>query len=82
MVERTGLMQVLSVLTPPLLVCAAIIVAVVAFLRHEMSRARSGQSAPGDELSAPSDEADGKDGEPHRGSEPTQAPGRSSRPRR
>ena len=29
-------MKYLSVLTPPLLVCAAFLIAVVAFLRHEM----------------------------------------------
>ena len=30
----------LSVLTPPLLVCAAFLIGVVAFLRHEMGRSR------------------------------------------
>jgi len=33
-------MQVLSVLTPPLLMCAAVLFAVGAFLRHEMRRKR------------------------------------------
>ena len=30
----------LTVLTPPLLVCAAFLIAVAAFLRHEMGRSR------------------------------------------
>jgi hypothetical protein len=42
-------MQALSALTPPLLVCAVVIIAIVAFLRHEMRRARTGRRAPGDE---------------------------------
>jgi hypothetical protein len=33
-------MQVLSVLTPPLLMCAAVLFAIGAFLRHEMRRRR------------------------------------------
>jgi len=33
-------MQDLSVLTPPLLMCAAVLFAVGAFLRHEMRRRR------------------------------------------
>ena len=33
-------MQDLSVLTPPLLMCAAVLFAVGAFLRHEMSKKR------------------------------------------
>lgn len=40
----------LSVLTPPLLVCVAFLIGVVAFLRHEMgtSRRRHDQDASGD----------------------------------
>jgi hypothetical protein len=34
------MLQDLTVLTPPLLMCAAFLVAVVAFLRHEMSASR------------------------------------------
>ena len=34
-------MQDLSVLTPPLLMCAVVIFAVVVFLRHEMRRGRA-----------------------------------------
>ena len=45
-------MQDLSVLTPPLLMCAAVITAIVAFLRHEMGRARTDKSAPGENTSA------------------------------
>ena len=45
-------MQDLAVLTPPLLVCAAVIIAIVAFLRHEMSRSRPGQPAPGEKIPA------------------------------
>ena len=42
-------MQALSALTPPLVVCAVVIIAIVAFLRHEMARSRTNRSAPGDE---------------------------------
>ncbi len=41
-------MQDISVLTPPLLMCAAVLVAVGLFLRHEMGRARAGDSQPED----------------------------------
>ena len=51
-------MQDLAVLTPPLLVCAVVIIAIVAFLRHEMGRSRPDQSAPGDEISASADTPD------------------------
>lgn len=33
-------MSVLAVLTPPFLMCAVVVVAVVTFLRHEMRRGR------------------------------------------
>jgi hypothetical protein len=47
-------MQALSALTPPLLVCAVVIVAIVAFLRHEMARSRADRpAAPGDEDDVP-----------------------------
>lgn len=44
------MLQDLAVLTPPLLVCAAFLVAVAAFVRHEMgaSRKRRDQDAPGE----------------------------------
>jgi hypothetical protein len=35
-------MKELSVLTPPLLMCAVVVIAIVAFLRHEMHRSRPG----------------------------------------
>jgi hypothetical protein len=45
-------MQDLSVLTPPLLMCAAVVVAIVAFLRHEMNRSRTDKSAPDENMAA------------------------------
>jgi hypothetical protein len=40
-----------SVLTPPLLVCAVFIIAVIAFLRHEMGgRRKDAQEPPGNEI--------------------------------
>jgi hypothetical protein len=39
-------MKDLSVLTPPLLMGAVIVVAIVAFLRHEMRRSRPGREDP------------------------------------
>jgi len=45
--------QALSALTPPLLVCAVVIIAIVAFLRHEMARSRAGRSVSGDEGELP-----------------------------
>jgi FtsZ-interacting cell division protein ZipA len=50
-------MQALSALTPPLLVCAVVIIAIVAFLRHEMRRSRtdrSGAAGDGEISAAPS----------------------------
>jgi hypothetical protein len=41
-----------SVLTPPLLVCAAFLIAVIAFLRHEMGGRRRGfRELPGEDIS-------------------------------
>lgn len=61
-------MSDLAVLTPPFLVCAVVVVAIVAFLRHEMGRARPDRRAGGDDNSAPApttagelDEAAGSD---------------------
>jgi hypothetical protein len=45
-------MQDLSVLTPPLLMAAVVITAIVAFLRHEMNRSRTDKSAPDENMSA------------------------------
>jgi hypothetical protein len=40
-----------SVLTPPLLVCAVFLIAVIAFLRHEMGgRRKDSQDLPGNEI--------------------------------
>jgi hypothetical protein len=36
----------LAVLTPPLVVCVALLIAIWAFLRHEMSTPRRGGDAP------------------------------------
>lgn len=61
-------MNDLAVLTPPFLVCAVVVVAIVAFLRHEMGRARPNRRVGGDDDSAPAtttadelDEAAGSD---------------------
>jgi hypothetical protein len=41
-----------SVLTPPLLVCAAFLIAVIAFLRHEMGgRRRGSRDLPSEDIS-------------------------------
>ncbi len=45
-------MNDLSVLVPPFLMCAAVIFAIVAFLRHEMGRARPGRREADDDNSA------------------------------
>jgi hypothetical protein len=45
-------MSVLAALTPPFLMCAVVIVAIVAFLRHEMGRGRA-RRAVGDEEDTP-----------------------------
>jgi hypothetical protein len=45
-------MKYVSVLTPPLLVCAAFLIAVVAFLRHEMGAGRRrSEDLPPDDIS-------------------------------
>jgi hypothetical protein len=48
--------QYLSVLTPPLLMCAAVLFAVGAFLRHEMSKKRpeADQREPVEAIAPPS----------------------------
>jgi hypothetical protein len=46
-------MQALSALTPPLLVCAVVIIAIVAFLRHEMGQSHTDRSVTGDEGELP-----------------------------
>lgn len=44
-------MSDLSVLTPPLLMAAVVVVAIVAFLRHEMRRSRPGREDQADDIS-------------------------------
>jgi hypothetical protein len=45
-------MQDLSALTPPLLMCAVVVLAIVAFLRHEMNRSGRDSSTPYDNAAA------------------------------
>jgi hypothetical protein len=56
-------MSVLAALTPPFLVCAVVIGAIVAFLRHEMGRARQGRNVRSEDNSGPAatalDDGDG-----------------------
>jgi hypothetical protein len=44
-------MQDLSALTPPLLMFVVVVIAIVAFLRHEMNRSRSDKRTPGEKMS-------------------------------
>jgi hypothetical protein len=46
------LMKDLSVLTPPFLIAAVVIIAIVAFLRHEMGRGHVDRGDP-DDISGP-----------------------------
>jgi len=50
-------MSVLAALTPPFLVCAAVIGAIVAFLRHEMGRGREERGAASEDNSGPAPSA-------------------------
>ena len=45
-------MNDLTALTPPLLMCAVVIVAIVAFVRHEMGRSRADRGEAADDFSA------------------------------
>ena len=45
-------MQDLSALTPPLLIAATVVLAIVAFLRHEMRRAGQRREDPPDAISS------------------------------
>lgn len=59
-------MRDLSALTPPLLVCAVVIIAIVAFLRHEMNRSRADPSAADHETPVtrgPGDDAGDSEGQ-------------------
>jgi len=44
-------MSALAALTPPFLICAVVIIAIVAFLRHEMGRRRPDQDVSGEDNS-------------------------------
>jgi hypothetical protein len=46
-------MNDLAVLTPPFLVCAVVVLAIVAFLRREMGRPRPDRRVGGEDNSAP-----------------------------
>ena len=46
-------MKDLSALTPPLLVCIVVLIAVVAFLRHEMGKPRSNEVDEPDNATGP-----------------------------
>ncbi len=59
-------MQDLSALTPPLLICAVVVIAIVAFLRHEMNRSRAAKSAPGENgFAAAQQRGDDLQSQPH-----------------
>ena len=70
-------MKDLTVLTPPLLMAAAVITAIVMFLRHEMARGRSGRAHPEDDIpatdaeqaGAPDNDAEGADAATRPGTE-------------
>jgi hypothetical protein len=53
-------MSVLATLTPPFLVCAAVIAAIVAFLRHEMGRGRDDRGGDSEGNSGPAPTASGR----------------------
>jgi len=52
-------MNDLTVLTPPLLMAAAVITGIVMFLRHEMARGRSGHADLEDDIPAAEPESGG-----------------------
>jgi hypothetical protein len=57
-------MKDLAVLTPPFLMAAAVITAIVAFLRHEMGRQRADRADPEEEFPVSGAQADNtEDGE-------------------
>jgi hypothetical protein len=66
--RETEPMKYLSVLTPPLLVCAVFLIAVIAFLRHEMGsrRSRAGDRS-GDNSADPIQSHDEPASSQHRG---------------
>jgi hypothetical protein len=52
-------MQDISALTPPLLMCAAVLVAIGLFLRHEMGRGRTGNGEAEDDTLEDQDQPQG-----------------------
>jgi hypothetical protein len=63
-------MSVLAALTPPFLVCAVVIVAIIAFLRHEMGRGRQDRGVGREDNSDPAaTTCDGPDDGPGSGAD-------------
>jgi hypothetical protein len=54
-------MSVLAALTPPFLMCAVVVAAIVAFLRHEMGRSRKGRGIAAEDNSGPTATAGNED---------------------
>ena len=57
-------MSALAALTPPFLVCAVVVAAIVAFLRHEMGRGRGHRGVAREDNSGPTTTA--RDEDDHR----------------
>ena len=57
-------MQDLSALTPPLLMCAVVVFAIVAFLRHEMNRSGRDSSTADENAAAPGQPGDDLQSQP------------------
>ncbi|MBO0822984.1 MAG: hypothetical protein J2P27_03875 [Actinobacteria bacterium] len=76
-------MRDLSALTPPLLVCAVVIIVIVAFLRHEMRQSRSDQNDGDDDSRTAAGEknTDGTDSNAHGQADVPAADTRDSRSR-
>jgi hypothetical protein len=55
-------MNDLTALTPPFLMAAAVITAIVMFLRHEMRRGRAGRSGHGEDAQEPGADAGAEPG--------------------
>jgi hypothetical protein len=71
-------MQDLTVLTPPLLMAAAVITGIVMFLRHEMARGRSGHAHLEDDIPTAEPEYDGVADSESEGADAASAPGTES----
>jgi hypothetical protein len=70
-------MSDLTVLTPPLLMAAAVITGIVMFLRHEMARGRSGRADLEDDFPTESESGRAPDNEPE-GADASATPGTES----